>query len=65
MSKEKNALMDAQFNELGVDKKKELLGLNDTVLSQSRFRGLAIETVINDVWNGKTNSQRRALLKAV
>lgn len=65
MSKEKNELMNSTFNALDIEKKKELLCINDNVLSSSRFRGLDINVVINDLWNGKTNAQKRVILKTV
>ena len=65
MSKEKNALMDSTFENLGVEKKKEILGITENTLKMSRFKGLNIDVVINDLWSGKTNSQKRSLLKTV
>lgn len=65
MSKEKNALMDSTFESLGVEKKKEILGITENTLKMSRFKGLNIDVVINDLWSGKTNSQKRNLLKTV
>lgn len=65
MSKEKNALMDSTFESLGVEKKKEILGITENTLKMSRFKGLNIDVVINDLWSGKTNSQKRSLLKTV
>lgn len=65
MSKEKNALMDSTFESLGVEKKKEILGITENTLKMSRFKGLNVDVVINDLWSGKTNSQKRSLLKTV
>lgn len=65
MSKEKNALMNSTFESLGVEKKKEILGITENTLKMSRFKGLNIDVVINDLWSGKTNSQKRSLLKTV
>lgn len=65
MSKEKNALMDSTFNSLDVEKKKELLCINENTMAMSRFKGLSVDVVINDLWNAKTNSQKRLLLKTV
>lgn len=65
MSKEKNELMNSTFESLSVEKKKELLCINDNVLSSSRFKGLDVNVVINDLWNGKTNAQKRMLLKTI
>ena len=65
MSKEKNELMNSTFESLSVEKKKELLCINDNVLSSSRFKGLDVNVVINDLWNGKTNAQKRIMLKTV
>lgn len=65
MSKEKNALMDSTFENLGVEKKKEILGITENTLKMSRFKGLNVDVVINDLWSGKTNSQKRSLLKTV
>lgn len=65
MSKEKNALMDSTFESLDVEKKKEILGITENTLKMSRFKGLNIDVVINDLWSGKTNSQKRSLLKTI
>ena len=65
MSKKKNELMNSTFESLSVEKKKELLCINDNVLSSSRFKGLDVNVVINDLWNGKTNAQKRIMLKTV
>lgn len=65
MSKEKNALIDSTFENLGVEKKKEILGITENTLKMSRFKGLNVDVVINDLWSGKTNSQKRSLLKTV
>ena len=65
MSNEKNELMNSTFESLSVEKKKELLCINDNVLSSSRFKGLDVNVVINDLWNGKTNAQKRIMLKTV
>lgn len=65
MSKRTNDLLDSTFQELDVERKKDLLCINDNILSSSRFRGLDIDVVINDLWNGKTNAQKRIMLKTV
>lgn len=65
MSKRTNDLLDSTFQELDVERKKDLLCINDNLLSSSRFRGLDIDVVINDLWNGKTNAQKRIMLKTV
>lgn len=65
MSKEKNVLMDVKFNELTMDVQMDLLGLTEDVMSQPRFKNLPIEDVIKDVWNSRTNSQKRIILKEI
>lgn len=65
MSKVTNELLNSTFQALDVEQKKALLSINDNVLSSSRFKGLDINIVINDLWNGKTNAQKRVMLKTV
>lgn len=65
MSKEKNILMDVKFNDLTIEKKLELLKVDESILKSTRFKGLDTEIVVYDLWNGKTNSEKRSLLKSV
>ena len=61
MSK-KNVLMNNKFNELEDVKKMEVLGIDESIFSSHRFKGVDKSVVINDLWNGKTNAEKRALL---
>lgn len=61
MSK-KNALLDVKFNELDEVKKMEVLGVDENTFTSARFKGVDKSVVINDLWCGKTNSEKRSLL---
>lgn len=59
----KSIEMDAKFESFEQQKQMNLLNITDNTLKETRFKNIPLETVINDLWNGKTNSQKRNLLK--
>ena len=60
----KNVIMNQKFNELTIDEKMNVLGINDTIVTNSKYKYCTKETIVSDLWNGKTNSQKRKLMKA-
>lgn len=61
----KSIEMDAKFESFEQQKQMNLLNITDNTLKETRFKNIPLETVIKDLWNGKTNSQKRNLLKTV
>lgn len=61
----KNLEMNLKFESLCETKKLEVLGVTDDIFNTHRFKGVAKDVVINDLWNGKTNSQKRTLMKGL
>lgn len=59
----KNVLMNQKFNDLSLEDKMKVLGIDDKVLSNSRYKYYTKETIVLDMWNGMTNSEKRKLLK--
>lgn len=59
----KNIEMNEKFTNFSDDVKMKLLNIDETIFNMSRFKGIPKDTVINDIWNGKTNSQKRQILK--
>ena len=59
----KNVLMNQKFNDLSLEDKIKVLGIDDNVLSNGRYKYYTKETIVSDMWNGKTNSEKRKLLK--
>ena len=65
MKNNKNIALDVTFNQLEESKKLQILGIDEDVLKQTRFKGLETSVIIYDVWNGKTNAEKRSILKLV
>lgn len=65
MKNNKNIALDVTFNQLEETKKLQILGIDEDVLKQTRFKGLETSVIIYDVWNGKTNAEKRSILKLV
>lgn len=65
MKNNNNIALDVTFNQLEESKKLQILGIDEDVLKQTRFKGLETSVIIYDVWNGKTNAEKRAILKLV
>lgn len=61
----KNSEMNLKFEGLSESKKLEVLGVTEEVFTSHRFKGLDKNVVINDLWNGKTNSEKRSMLKGL
>lgn len=61
MSK-KNELMNEKFNELSFEKKLEVLGVTEDIFTSHRFRGVEPNVAVNDLWDSKTNAEKRNLL---
>ena len=58
----KNQELDIRFAECNERGQKIALGIDETLLKQSRFKGMEMKDIINQLWNGKTNSQKRNIL---
>lgn len=54
--------LDSKFESFDINKKMELLMITEDITNVTRFKGLAIEKVVDDLWRGKTNSQKRVIL---
>ena len=65
MKNNNNIALDVTFNQLEESKKLQILGIVEDVLKQTRFKGIETSVFIYDVWNGKTNAEKRAILKLV
>lgn len=61
----KSIEMDAKFESFEQQTQMNLLNITDNTLKETRFKNIPLEIVIKDLWNGKTNSQKRNLLKTV
>lgn len=59
----KNVLMNQKFNELSTENKMKVLNITDEILSNHKYKHYAIDMVVNDMWSGKTNSQKRKLMR--
>lgn len=59
----KNVLMNQKFNELSTENKMKVLNITDEILSNHKYKHYTIDMVVNDMWNGKTNSQKRKLMR--
>lgn len=59
----KNVLMNQKFNGLSLEDKMKVLGIDDKALSNSRYKYYTKETIVSNMWNGMTNSEKRKLLK--
>lgn len=59
----KNVLMNQKFNDLSLEDKMKVLNIDDAILSDSRYKYYTKDQVVQDMWNGKTNSQKRNLLR--
>lgn len=60
-----NVIMEQKFNELSFEKKMEVLGVTEDTFKLTRFKGIDKNIVVNDIWNGRTNSEKRAIMKNV
>ena len=56
---------DETFFSLEESKQMNILGINEETFKTPRFKGVNRKTVISDLWNGKTNSEQRNLMKAI
>ena len=61
--KNKNVKMNETFFQLSDEDKMKVLEINDDIFSTPRFRNINKNIVLSDLWRGKTNSQKRNLLK--
>ena len=43
----------------------EVLGVTEDTFKLTRFKGIDKNIVVNDIWNGRTNSEKRAIMKNV
>ena len=60
----KNDLLNQKFNNFSMEEKMKILGITEEVFSNHKYRYYTNDMVVSDMWNGKTNSQKRKLMKA-
>lgn len=61
--KNKNVQMNETFFQLSDEDKMKVLEINNDIFSTPRFRNINKNIVLSDLWSGKTNSQKRKLIK--
>ena len=61
MSK-KNIEMNFKFNEMDEVNKMKVLNIDNGIFTTHRFKGVDKNVVLSDLWNGKTNSEKRKLI---
>lgn len=62
MSK-KNVAMNEKFYSLNEAEQMNVLGVDESIFSSHRFRGVERNVTLSDLWSGKTNAEKRNLLK--
>ena len=61
MSK-KNVVMEEKFFSLSESEKMNVLGVDESIFSSHRFRGVERNVALSDLWSGKTNAEKRKLM---
>ena len=61
----KTVKRDEKFFSLTEDKQINVLGINEETFKAPRFKGIDRKTVISDLWNSKTSSEQRKIMKNV
>ena len=61
MSK-KNIEMNLKFNEMDEVNKMKVLNVDNRIFTTHRFKGVDKNVVLSDLWNAKTNSEKRKLI---
>lgn len=62
MSK-KNVVMEEKFFSLSESEKMDVLNVDSSIFNTPRFKGIEKDVVLFDLWSGKTNAEKRNLLK--
>lgn len=62
MSK-KNVAMNEKFFSLNESEKMDVLNVDSSIFNTPRFKGIEKDVVLFDLWSGKTNAEKRNLLK--
>ena len=60
----KNDLMNQKFNDFSMEDKMKVLGITQDTFNETKYKYYTDDMVVSDMWNGKTNSQKRKLMKA-
>ena len=60
----KNDLMNQKFNDFSMEDKMKVLGITHETFADNKYKYYTEDMVVSDIWNGKTNSQKRKLMKA-
>ena len=58
----KNDLMNQKFDSFSMEDKMKVLGITQKTFDDKKY--CSKDMVVSDMWNSKTNSQKRKLLKA-
>ncbi len=61
---QKNELMNEKFNELTIENKLKLLNLNEDIQHDHRYKYMALEDIVFQIWFNKTNAEKRQLVKS-
>ena len=61
MSK-KNVIMNEKFYTLNEAEQMNVLGVDESIFTSHRFRGVERNVVLLDLWSGKTNAEKRKLM---
>lgn len=61
MSK-KNVIMNEKFYSLNEAEQMNVLGVDESIFSSHRFRGVERNVALSDLWSGKTNAEKRKLM---
>jgi hypothetical protein len=59
----KKNVMDEKFFSLNETEKMGVLNVDSSIFNTPRFKGLEKDVVLFDLWSGKTNAEKRNLLK--
>ena len=54
--------MNFKFNEMDEVNKMKVLNIDNGIFTTHRFKGVDKNVVLSDLWNGKTNSEKRKLI---
>ena len=57
----KNDLMNQKFDSFSMEDKMKVLGITQSTFADKKY--CSEDMIVSDMWNSKTNSQKRKLLK--
>jgi hypothetical protein len=61
----KNEILNEKFFSLELDVKSKLVSVTENVLAEPRFKNMEENDVVRQLWNNKTNAQKRCILKSL